>query len=107
MSTLPSSLPGHWVHSHEEDSGDIEVYRPAAYAFPRSRGRRGFELHADGRLTTHDIGATDKPATAHGRWSSDDSGRRQFQFDDPQQRSQLLTIVSSDNAVLKITRTHA
>jgi len=37
-----------WVHSHEEDSDEEMVFRPAAYEFPPSRGRRSFELKPDG-----------------------------------------------------------
>ncbi len=46
MSDLPPELFQHWMHSHEEDSGDVQVYRPADYDFPPARGRRGFELQA-------------------------------------------------------------
>jgi hypothetical protein len=47
-----------WVHSHEEDSDEEMVFRPAAYEFPPSRGRRSFELKPDGILAEGGIGPT-------------------------------------------------
>lgn len=48
-----------WVHSHEEDSDEEMVFRPAAYELPPSRGRRSFELKPDGILAEGGIGPTD------------------------------------------------
>jgi hypothetical protein len=72
---VPDELMRHWVHSHEEDAGDVRVYRPADYDFPPARGRRGFELRPGGELVTYGPGATDRPEAATGRWSFSDSGR--------------------------------
>ena len=47
----PEVLQRAWVHSHEEDTGAEMVFRPAGYSFPRSRGRRSFELTPGGKLT--------------------------------------------------------
>jgi hypothetical protein len=52
------ALAQKWVHSHEEDTDDEMVFRPASYAFPRSRGRNSFELEAGGQLVTSGIGPT-------------------------------------------------
>ncbi len=57
-----------WLHSHEEDSGNKSVFRPASYAFPPSRGRTGFELKPDGTLVQIGIGSTDRPAETAGTW---------------------------------------
>ena len=67
-----SALERAWVHSHEEDSGDQRVFRPAEYAFPPSRGRRGFELRPDGSYAETAPGPTDKPEEASGTWELDD-----------------------------------
>ena len=75
MPGVPDELKGHWMHSHEEDSGDVRVYRPADYDFPPARGRRGFELRPDGELLLYGPGATDRPEAATGRWSVSASGR--------------------------------
>lgn len=62
------ALIGSWTHSHEEDSGDLVVYRPSSYAFPRSRGRDSFELAADGSLGARAIGPDDRSVASPGSW---------------------------------------
>jgi hypothetical protein len=68
-------LVGSWTHSHEEDSGDLVVYRPTSYAFPRSRGRDSFELAADGSLVERAIGPADRSVPSPGRWELSEDGR--------------------------------
>jgi len=69
------ALIGSWTHSHEEDSGDLVVYRPSSYAFPRSRGRDSFELAADGTLAGRGIGPDDRSVASSGRWELSAEGR--------------------------------
>ena len=57
-----------WVHSHEEDTDREMVFRPAAFEFPPSRGRRSFELKPDGALLEGRIGPTDRPLETQGTW---------------------------------------
>ena len=61
-------LSRRWLHSHEEDSGDSMVFRPAEFGFPPSRGRSGFELGADGQLIDVAIAPTDGPQEFRGSW---------------------------------------
>ena len=68
MSALPREVYGRWVHAHEEDTADLEVYRPHGSPLPRSRGRRGFEIREDGTFVVHRIAATDGIAEVAGRW---------------------------------------
>jgi hypothetical protein len=72
---LPRELMQQWMHSREEDTGDVRVYRPADYDFPPARGRRGFELRPDGELIVYGPGATDRPEATTGRWGSSGEGR--------------------------------
>jgi hypothetical protein len=67
-----SALEGAWVHSHEEDTTREQVFRPADFAFPPSRGRRGFELRPDGSYAETAPGPTDRPEEASGTWELDD-----------------------------------
>jgi hypothetical protein len=71
----PPELFGRWMHSHEEDNGDVQVYRPADYPFPPARGRRGFEIKPDGGLVLYGPGPSDKPEATAERWSSAGAGR--------------------------------
>ena len=61
-------LVGHWVHSHEEDSGDLRVFRPRSFKFPPSRGREELELKADGSSVVYSPGPADVPQEAAGTW---------------------------------------
>ena len=61
-----------WVHAHEEDSETEIVYRPAGWALPPSRGRSGFELHADGSLVRIQPGPVDRPEARPGHWRVED-----------------------------------
>jgi hypothetical protein len=75
VADVPPELMRHWVHSHEEDSGDLRIYRPADYDFPPARGRRGFELRPDGEVETYGPGPSDVPEATTGRWEASGAGR--------------------------------
>lgn len=62
-------LAQHWLHSHEEDRPGEQVFRPASYNFPPSRGRTGFTIESGGSYTEHTPGPTDRPEErAGGAW---------------------------------------
>ena len=61
MAELPPELIRRWVHAHEEDEGDVRVYRPAGYDLPPARGRRGLEFRPDGEVIVYGPGPADKP----------------------------------------------
>jgi hypothetical protein len=60
-----------WVHSHEEDSDEAQVFRPADHPFPPSRGRTSFELRPDGTYVESSPGPVDAPEASTGTWSLD------------------------------------
>jgi hypothetical protein len=65
----PESLQRRWVHSHEEDSDDEMVFRPAGWEFPPARGRQSFELRPDGTYLGSGPGPDDRPVESTGTWS--------------------------------------
>lgn len=67
------ALHRRWVHSHEEDTDDEMVFRPATYPFPPSRGRTSFELRPDGTYLESSPGPVDLPEESSGWWSLKDS----------------------------------
>lgn len=69
MEISPDQLLGTWRHSHEESHGDRIVLRPADFAFPASRGRRGITLRDRGVAEVEYPGPTDRTARALGRWA--------------------------------------
>lgn len=50
------------------------VFRPATYAFPRARGRTGFDLKSDGLMVDYGVGAGDASTENNGRWEIHSDG---------------------------------
>ncbi len=71
--TVPDTSPLflRWAHSHEEDTDEVEVYRPPGFAFPPSFPRRGFEIRTDGVYLRRGPGPADELVTETGRWTAD------------------------------------
>ena len=63
-----NALHQHWVHSNEEDTATETIFRPASFAFPRSRGRSAMTLKPDGGLVETGPGPTDRPQESQGTW---------------------------------------
>ena len=64
-----------WVRAREEDTAAEQVYRPAGFPLPPSRGRTGFVFNADGTFTRIGIGATDISQVSQGTWEIDAADR--------------------------------
>ncbi len=60
-----------WMHSHEEDGQNYQVFRPANFNFPPSRGRTGFELDSLGHGYWGAIAPTDGIVWRDASWSID------------------------------------
>jgi hypothetical protein len=99
----PERLQQRWLHSHEEDSTTEAVYRPASYAFPRSRGRVGFELGPNHSFIEIGIAPADGPQETSGTWAL--RGQR-LQFFTPSSRTLVreLDIVSMDDDRLVVRK---
>ena len=103
MAVDAKALEEHWVHSHEEDTDAHMVFRPASYAFPPSRGRRGFELKPDGSMVRWGPSPTDRRQATAGAWKLQE-GNRLALYDDPggEPRSVLqIESVGKDRLVVK------
>src|SRR5215207_5807083 len=97
------ALTQEWVHSHEEDTDDEMVFRPASYAFPPARGRKSFELDAGGRLVTSGIGPDDRPVPGQGQWQLEGSDKLALEPAGPGARKTVMQIlqVAPDKLVVK------
>jgi hypothetical protein len=102
MEGLPTCILRHWVHSHEEDTADIKVYRPVSYNFPPSRGRRGFEFRTGGELIYYRIAPADGTLEAVGRWTFEEPNRVRIDVEDDRIAPFTLEIVSCDDETLKV-----
>jgi len=99
----PEILNRRWLHSHEEDTADEMVFRPATYPFPPSRGRAGFELHPDGSAAVLGPAPTDAPRERPGTWKIDDAKRLSVHVPDLQQ-TQSMTVLSTGTDRLIVRR---
>ena len=97
------ALAQKWVHSHEEDTANEMVFRPASYAFPRSRGRKSFQLAPGGKLVTSDIGPDDRSVRGQGRWQLEASDKLALERAGPGARKSVMQIleVEPDKLVIK------
>jgi hypothetical protein len=100
--TLPSPIFRRWTHSHEEDRGDILVYRPNDYSFPPARGRKGLEFCENGEFLYYPIGPADRSLAVPGRWIIQQSNVVEIQFADRSIPSYLLTILECNDQMLKV-----
>ena len=92
MTVDPAALCGSWLHSREEDTATEVVYRPVSFRFPRSRGREGLQLSADGTAIFAGIGPTDLAQHQGGRWRLEQT-RLHLDFDDPAAAPRVLDLV--------------
>ncbi|MCB2407379.1 hypothetical protein [Hymenobacter lucidus] len=97
-------LEGTWLHAHEEDQGDVRVYRPNTYAFPPSRGRTGFQFDHNGLFTQLDIAPTDGLEGRKGQWKAESNSLIRISLDDKKEPDYKLEIVSLEKGVLKVRR---
>jgi hypothetical protein len=98
------ALAQHWMYSHEEDTNTEMVFRPATYNFPRSRGRRSFELKTDGTLVEGGIAPDDRRQETQGRWELQDSDMLVFYTQSASQPSRVMHIVSVDKDRLVVKK---
>jgi hypothetical protein len=105
MSSLPPHLFRRWSHSFEDDSGDVRVYRPGEYPFPRARGRAGIELRPDGAFVDWEIGRGDGNQPRTGRWQEESPGRVRVTLDGDNRPPFGLEIVEVTADILKVRRT--
>lgn len=92
-----------WVHSHEDDSGNIEAYRPDSYKFPPSRGRRGFKILKDNGFINYEIAPTDGTVERKGRWEGENDYTFAILFgENEKNRNYKLEFVSYKKKLLKL-----
>jgi hypothetical protein len=91
-----NALPQHWVHSHEEDTETERVFRPASFAFPRSRGRSAIAMQPDGDLVETGIGPTDRPQESRGIWKLEEEDILSLYETGKKKPKRTMKIVSLD-----------
>lgn len=97
-------LEGTWLHAHEEDVENVEVYRPNTYSFGPSRGRTGFNFEHNGLFTQYDIAPTDGLEGHKGQWKAESEAVLRITFDNTDEPGYRLEIVSLQKDLLKVRR---
>lgn len=92
----------HWVHSFEEDTKDVTVFRPSNYNFPPARGRGGFEIKEDKVFIQYRIGPTDRPEKVYGYWKAMGKNKIVVYFRNKETGSYSMNIISCTNDILKV-----
>ncbi|GAA4375897.1 hypothetical protein [Hymenobacter koreensis] len=93
-----------WLHAHEEDQGDVLVYRPNTYSFKPSRGRTGFAFDQNGLFTQYDIAPTDGMEGRTGRWTAERERVLRISLNDQREPDYLLEVVSATPELLQVRR---
>ena len=101
---LPKVIFKHWVHSHEDDTDTAYVYRPYDYPFPRSRGRRGFEINENGKFILYRIAPTDGLNSYSGQWKLNGVDTMVVKFEEEEISSFSFTIISCEADLLLIKK---
>ncbi len=99
-------LQNTWLHSFEEDQGDILTYRPNSYEFPPSRGRTGFDLEEGGVIKEYNIAPTDGLEERIGQWEykNDKQVLVTLKGNGQPDERYLLEIISLEDDVLKLRK---
>jgi hypothetical protein len=104
--TISPAIPGLWIHSWEEDAGDIEVYR-RFFDFP-SFPRDAFELLRDHTFIQEEVDSTGSVVTeqARGRFRQPADDRLTVSFGDGVHAGFTLQAVelSQDLGLLRVRR---
>jgi hypothetical protein len=93
-----------WIHSREEDTNEIQVYRPSTFNFPLSRGRIAFEIEKSGIFIQYGIGPDDTKKKVEGNWTIEEPNTIKINFADKAIKSYSMKILSYDNNTLLIKK---
>ncbi len=91
-----------WMHSYEDDTAGVKVYRPTSYNFPPSRGRTGFLLKEDKSFSNYEIAPADGMVERKGSCSIKGS-KMMLSFEDST-RNYVIEVISIKDNVLKIKK---
>jgi hypothetical protein len=93
-----------WIHSREEDTNEIQVYRPSTFNFPLSRGRIAFEIEKSGIFIQYGIGPDDTRKKVKGNWTIEEPNTIRIDFADKSVKSYKMKIILCNDDIIKIRK---
>lgn len=100
--TSDKALYKKWIHSYEDDEGDVKAYRPDTYKFPPARGRSGMSFKENGEFIKHNIHPADRGTVpVNGRWEALPDNKT-FNITLEDESSYKIEIVSLKEDILKV-----
>jgi hypothetical protein len=103
---LPPEAFENWARSHEEDTEEVEAYRPRNFDFPPSFPRPGFEIKANGEFQEYVPDPLDRGVVPglSGHWTAEERRIVHVIFDDPEAEPRTLRIASVEEGLLELER---
>ena len=92
-----------WLHSYEEDTQGIKIYRPSSFDYPIGWGRHGMKFKDDGTYILYDIAPNDEMVQICGNWKSLSKDQLEITFPAGEKETFILEIKELKPQVLKIT----
>ena len=93
-----------WLHSYEEDAGNLKIYRPLTFDFPLGWGRDGMTFTKDGGFVLHDIAPNDTLMQISGHWKATTETRLEISFPSGEKEAFILEIKDLNSKTLKIIK---
>lgn len=93
-----------WLHSYEEDTDTLKIYRPSTFDFPLGWGRDGMTIRKDGGFVLHDIAPNDAMVDITGHWKPITDARLEVSFPSSDKETFILQIEELNSKILKIKK---
>ena len=93
-----------WMHSYEEDTKDLKIYRPSSFDFPRGRGRSGMKFDKEGGFISYDIAPNDAPVQVSGKWHQISDGKLEVSFPSGEKEKFVIEIEEINSEILKVRK---
>ncbi len=93
-----------WLHSYEEDTNDLKIYRPSSYDFPLGWGRDGMTIKEDGSFILHDFAPNDTMVQKPGSWKLINETKLEVCFSSGNKKTLMIEIEKINYKILKIKR---
>ncbi|KAA6446973.1 hypothetical protein [Bacillus swezeyi] len=105
MSPLPKEIFQKWIHSFEEDTQNITVYRPIGYELAPARGRSGLEFKQNGTIVNINPGPSEGSQKVEGEWKTKEKDDEIFiSFPTRQDPTQIIEVLECNDEVLKVRK---